>query len=649
MAASVGEAKSKPRKCYVCGSEKHLKATCPGWNNVSGKRCADYTLAVLDTALVAADYCDSNDYWIFDSGSSRHRVNDERLLEKPRECSHMCLAAGGEEEVIKKYGSVLLQVDLVGQKEMVRLENVQFAPKLARNLITYGLLECWPADVVMDALDADDKEGSTVQEGSLMHFHTRLGHLAFDAIERMACESKNNSSKKDTGANAPIDTIGGVICSDLQGPVTSRYRCGNRYMINFVDHRSNYCRVFLARTKDIAAEKFTIFLNFFEKKVNYRIHVLRTDGGGEYRVLDPFYGDAGVRRQISEASNQASNGKAERMHRTILNMARCMVFESKLPLKFWRDAVQYAAFVLNRSPISANFERKFPLAVLTGQMLSLGEIVAFGSSSTVRRDPRKNSFAQRAQPGAIVGKSDETKGFSVYLPNLKKVVVTQHFQNIATLVDSQNTQWHCEMLEANKTRDSAEEGRNVANTVREADPRNYGEAMKNSMREEWSDATSVEIEALEANDSGVTHKNMLMLRLAESLYGLMQVGRLWGSLLHDHLLAVGSTQAISDMCLYYKRDGPDMVVVGVYVDDLLVTATREDVVDKFFEEMASLSIKNLGYVGRFLGMRIHYDEQRGYELDQEVAIAPRLGQLRDLLHLNDPKKWRYGDTAEEEC
>ncbi|KAE8898050.1 hypothetical protein PF005_g9403 [Phytophthora fragariae] len=74
------------------------------------------------------------------------------------------------------------------------------------------------------------------------------------------------------------------------------------------------------------------------------------------------------------------------------------------------------------------------------------------------------------------------------------------------------------------------------------------------------------------------------------------------------------------MCLYFKHDGSDMVVVGVYVDDLLATATHEELVDKFFEDMAVLSIKNLIYVSRFLGMRVHYDDHHVYELDQEVAI-----------------------------
>jgi hypothetical protein len=47
---------------------------------------------------------------------------------------------------------------------------------------------------------------------------------------------------------------------------TPRYR--NRYMINFIDHKSNYCRVFLARTKDAAAKLFEHFLVYFEKEFN---------------------------------------------------------------------------------------------------------------------------------------------------------------------------------------------------------------------------------------------------------------------------------------------------------------------------------------------------------------------------------------------
>lgn len=37
------------------------------------------------------------------------------------------------------------------------------------------------------------------------------------------------------------------------------------------------------------------------------------------------------------------------------------------------------------------------------------------------------------------------------------------------------------------------------------------------------------------------------------------------------------------------------------------------------------------------------------DLLTKTLSAPRLSELRDLLHLSDPKKSRYGDAAEEEC
>lgn len=136
--------------------------------------------------------------------------------------------------------------------------------------------------------------------------------------------------------------------------MTPKDRLNNRYMINFVDHKSNYCRVFVAHTKDAAAKQFEHFLVYFEKHFNCKIHVLRTASGAEYQNVDIFCKRTGVARQKSEARNQASNGKAERMHRTIMNMARCMIFARGLPLGFWGDAVQYAAYILNRSQSNLN-------------------------------------------------------------------------------------------------------------------------------------------------------------------------------------------------------------------------------------------------------------------------------------------------------
>jgi hypothetical protein len=77
-------------------------------------------------------------------------------------------------------------------------------------------------------------------------------------------QTKNKQSKKDSGENSPVDRIGGVICSDLKGPITPVDREKSRYLTNFIDHKTNYCRIFLAKTKDEAANKFEHFVGHFE-------------------------------------------------------------------------------------------------------------------------------------------------------------------------------------------------------------------------------------------------------------------------------------------------------------------------------------------------------------------------------------------------
>ena len=80
------------------------------------------------------------------------------------------------------------------------------------------------------------------------------------------------------------------------------------------------------------------------------------------------------------------------------------------------------------------------------------------------------------------------------------------------------------------------------------------------------------------------------MELRRSLYGLKQAGRLWRQMLHARLSDAGYVRCVSDMCLYHKRDGEELVVVGVYVDDLLATGTSVAAVKSFFASLKSLSI-----------------------------------------------------------
>ncbi|KAE8991327.1 hypothetical protein PR001_g21255 [Phytophthora rubi] len=122
---------------------------------------------------------------------------------------------------------------------------------------------------------------------------------------------------------------------------------------------------------------------------------------------------------------------------------------------------------------------------------------------------------------------------------------------------------------------------------------------------------------------GVTSDDDLVLELEKALYGLKQAGRLWNQLLHTTLVEIGFVQSLTDWCVYFRRQGGVLLVVGVYVADLSVTCTQQDAVDAFFSELTVLSIMDLGPASKFLGMRVSYRED-GYDLDQEVAILDML-------------------------
>uniref|UniRef100_A0AAV1TRZ6 Reverse transcriptase Ty1/copia-type domain-containing protein n=1 Tax=Peronospora matthiolae TaxID=2874970 RepID=A0AAV1TRZ6_9STRA len=66
-------------------------------------------------------------------------------------------------------------------------------------------------------------------------------------------------------------------------------------------------------------------------------------------------------------------------------------------------------------------------------------------------------------------------------------------------------------------------------------------------------------------------------------------------------------QFVSEMRLNWKVDDGQLVVVGVYVDDLLAAGTDTAAIESFFNHLKSLSIKELGVVSTFLAVRVAMD------------------------------------------
>ncbi|GJS50307.1 ribonuclease H-like domain-containing protein [Tanacetum coccineum] len=59
-------------------------------------------------------------------------------------------------------------------------------------------------------------------------------------------------------------------------------------------------------------------------------------------------GNLGIKREFSVARTPQQNGVAERKNRTLIEAARTMLVDSKLPTTFWAEAFNTACYVLNR-------------------------------------------------------------------------------------------------------------------------------------------------------------------------------------------------------------------------------------------------------------------------------------------------------------
>jgi hypothetical protein len=76
-----------------------------------------------------------------------------------------------------------------------------------------------------------------------------------------------------------------------------------------------------------------------------------------------------------------------------------------------------------------------------------------------------------------------------------------------------------------------------------------------------------------------------VLRLRKALYGLRQASRAWNAKLDSTLKGMGFGQSPHEAAIYRWGNGGNTLLVGVYVDDLVITDTKDVEVAAFKEEM----------------------------------------------------------------
>ena len=96
-----------------------------------------------------------------------------------------------------------------------------------------------------------------------------------------------------------------------------------------------------------------------------------------------------------------------------------------------------------------------------------------------------------------------------------------------------------------------------------------------------------------------------VLKLRKALYGLRQAPRAWNSRLDSELIKLGFERNPLEHAVYRRSHSDGYLLVGVYVDDLIITGPNRANIDAFKQEMMnSFSMSDLGLLSYYLGIQV---------------------------------------------
>ncbi|KAK4258396.1 hypothetical protein QN277_007851 [Acacia crassicarpa] len=465
-------------QCYNCNRFGHLSYECRDTAKVEGRSHYTANEVQLDEPTVMFTHKGEEDtsknVWYLDTGASNHMCGKKELFTELNEEIQGEVTFGDHTKTAVKGKGNIMMFTKNGNKGYIT--NVYYIPSLKSNLISIGQLLEKGYDIHLkdSSLTMKNQKGeliakvemtsnrlfkmniqtdgfkcmkSAVEDSSWL-WHLRFGHLGFTGLKLLSkakmvtglptinppdqlCEAcmrgKQHRIKFEVGkswrAKRPLQ----LVHSDIAGPLDIPSLGGNKYYITFIDDFSRKAWVYILKEKSEALDKFKEFKAMAEKQSGQYLKVLRTDRGGEYtsKLFEAFCREHGIIHQLTAAYTPQQNGIAERKNRTLLDMARSMLKGKHIPRTFWAEAVQCAAYLLNRCP-TKSVKYKTPDEAWSGRKPDVSHLRIFGCIAYAHiPDQKRKKLDDKGEKCIFIGYEQRSKAYRLYNPLTKKVVISR--------------------------------------------------------------------------------------------------------------------------------------------------------------------------------------------------------------------------------
>nr|GEU72139.1 retrotransposon protein, putative, Ty1-copia subclass [Tanacetum cinerariifolium] len=428
-------------------------------------------------------------------------------------------------------------------------------------------------------------------------WHRRLSHLNFGAINHLArqclvrglpklkfkkdhlcyAKSKKKSHKpksEDTNQEKLY-----LLHMDLCGPMLVESVNRKKYILVIVDDYSLFTWVKCLRSKDEALD----FIIKFLKMIQVRLKV-------------------GISHETSVARSPQQNGVVKRRNRTLIEAARTMLIYAQAPLFLWAEA----------SSLGHALNEMTPATISSGLMPK-------PCSSTTYVPPSRNDWDLLFQPlfdelltpptsvdplapeviAPIADVIPPVQADSTGSPSSTTVD-----QDAPSPINLKQHQKHNLLLEAIRIFLEYAAHKNMVGY-----PMDVKTAFLNGNLREKVYVSQPDRFVDQDNPNHV-------YKLKKALYGLKQAPRAWYDMLSSFLISQDFSKGSVDPTLFIRRNGNDLLLVQIYVDDIIFAASTHELCDLFVKLMClKFTMSMMGKISFFLGLQIS-QSPRGIFINQ---------------------------------
>ncbi|KAK4402749.1 Retrovirus-related Pol polyprotein from transposon RE1 [Sesamum angolense] len=415
-------------------------------------------------------------YWIIDTGATNHICGDITLFQSYTTPTHnqFIILPDGSKKIVMYTGTIQLSTTIV-------LDHVLYIPGFSVNLLSVSQL-CASNSVSFSFFEKccilqDQVSKATLAIGHLfkklyvfkqgLHstsksvnclagdvscsvsagcnssiWHQRLGHVfayTLDHIPVIKLKDVSNKIPCDVChfakqprhpfplSDSHSSSLFDLIHIDLWGPYKEFTISGCNYILSIVDDHSRALWTYLLKDKSQTPYILTSFCNMILTQFGIRIKSIRSDNGSEFlnHHCHSLFQNLGIIHQTTCAYTPQQNGRVERKHRHLLDVARALLFQASLPIKFWGDSILTATFLINRTPTKL-LGWKSPFEILYGTPPTYNQLRVFGclcfSASTT---PHKSKFQKRAHKCILIGYAMHKKAYKLFDINLNQVIFSR--------------------------------------------------------------------------------------------------------------------------------------------------------------------------------------------------------------------------------